>query len=111
MKKIILLCALLLAQSSFAKNEIVNNMNDIYKELIKDNIQHKDYIQKVKDAQKKWNEFLKAQVDIMYPPDRLGTAQYNAVENYRDHLDLAITNETKYLFYTQKGSDANIFCD
>jgi len=101
MKKIILIGALLLTQSCFAKNQMTNTMDDLYKEMIKDNSKNPTYVQKIKNVQKKWEEFLNAQVDLMYQPDTLGTVQYSCVISYKNNLDRAVMNETKYLFYVE----------
>src|SRR5260221_5208762 len=104
MKKIIILLALIIVQPVFSKNKVTNSMNELYQELINDHNNQPAYIQKVKDAQKKWNEFLEAQVELMYPLEGLGTLQYSCRELYQEYLDRVVMNETKYLFYSENGS-------
>lgn len=108
MKKIILIAALLLTQSCFAKNQMTNTMDELYKEMIKDHSNNPTYIQKIKEVQKKYHEFLEAQVDLMYIPEQLGTVQNNCVINYKTSLDRALMNETKYLFYVEDYSPCRI---
>lgn len=108
MKKILILCALLIVNPVFGKNTVTNNMNQLYQELINDNKNDPEYIKKVKEVKKKWKEFVRSQAELVYPQEGLGILQRPCVEEYKKNLDRALMNETKYLFYIEEGSPCTI---
>jgi len=104
MKKIIIIIFILLISNAYAKH-----MDDVYNELIKNHKNNNAYVNKVKNVQKKYHEFLDAQAELFYPAHGLGTAQITCGYDHKQMIDKLVIKETLSLFTTIEGDACKVY--